>query len=83
MYTKAYLDLKFLEGKEKEARRKAGKNVTESKEFYKKRGIEGLRSYDILNFMNLAESEEDMANLTRMVKDFLAHAGDLKEKTSL
>ena len=83
MYTKTYLDLKYLEDKEKEARRKAGKNVTESKEFYKKRGLESLKRYDILNFMHLAESEEDMANLTRMVEDFLGHTGDLKDKTNL
>ena len=37
----------------------------------------------LLITMDLADSEGDMANLTKVVEDFLTHTGDFKEKTNL
>ena len=87
IFTKEYLGLSFLEGKEKEAHAKAGKNVIKIKEnflnSYKQKGIKGLKRYDILNFMHLVDGEKDMTNLCRVAEDFLAQAGDPKHKTYL
>ena len=46
----------------------------------------GQKSASILMLlitMDLADSEGDMANLTKVVEDFLTHTGDFKEKTNL
>ena len=37
----------------------------------------------LLITMDLADSEGDMVNLTKVVEDFQTHTGDLKEKTNL
>ena len=37
----------------------------------------------LLITMDLADSEGDMANLTKVVEDFLTHTGDFKEKANL
>ena len=87
IFTKEYLGLAFTEGKEKEAHAKAGRNVTKIKDnlmkSYKQRGIKDLKRYDIMNYMHLVEGEKDMANLSIVVKDFLAHVGDPKHKRDL
>ena len=84
IFTKEYLGLSFLQEKQKEDQAKAGKNVANIKDnflkSYKKRGIKGLRRNDILNFINLADGEKDMAKLSRVVEDFLAHPCDPKHK---
>ena len=81
IFTKEYLGLSFIEGKEKEAHAKAGRNITKIKDnflkSYKERGIKDLNiTYIKKNFMHLVEGEKDMANLSRVVEDFLAQAGD-------
>ena len=62
------------------AKAKADRNAIKIKDnflkSYNQRGIRGLRSIDILNFMDLVDGEKDMANLSRVVEDFLAQAGD-------
>ena len=87
IYTKEYLGLSFRQKKQEEARDKAGKNVMKIKESfmtsYERRTIKGLRRNDILNFMDLVDSEKDMTNLSIVLKDFLAHDGDPKHKTGL
>jgi hypothetical protein len=87
IFTKEYLGLAFLQGKEKEAHAKAGTNAVKIKDkflkVYKQRGIKDLKRYHILNYMNLVEGEKDMANLSKVVEDFLAQAGDPKHKQSL
>ena len=87
IYTKEYLGLSFIQGKEKEARAKAGKNAIKIKDNFQKsynqRGIKDLRRNDIKNFMHLVDGEKDMVNLSRVVKDFLAQPGDTKHKTNL
>ena len=87
IFTKEYLGLAFLQGKEKEAHAKAGTNAVKIKDkflkVYKQRGIKDLKRYHILNFMNFVEGEKDMANLSKVVEDFLAQAGDLKHNTNL
>ena len=84
IFTKEYLGLSFLQEKQKEDQAKAGKNVTNIKDnflkSYKQRGIKGLRRNDILNFINLVDGEKDMAKLSRVVEDFLAHPCDPKHK---
>jgi len=87
IFTKEYLGLAFLTEKRNESRNNAGKNIVKIKEkimdSYKWEGIEGIRRQEILKFMDLAEDEKDMANLSRVVKDYLAHAGDPKHKRKL
>ena len=87
IYTKEYLGLSHRQKKREEAHGKAGKNVMKIKESfmtsYKTRGIKNLRRYEIQNFMNLADNNKDMAILSIVVKDFLAEAGDLKQKQRL
>ena len=87
IFTKEYLGLSFLQGKEKEAHAKAGRNATETKnkflKSYKEKGIIGLRRNDIRNFMHLVKDEKDMANLSRVVEDSLAQAGDPNIKLKL
>ena len=86
IFTKEYLGLSFLTKKQNESRVNAGKNIVKIKEkimaSYEWEGIEGIRRQEILNFMSLVEDDKDMANLTRVVKDYLAHA-DPKHKTKL
>ena len=58
------------------------------KEMVKKNSLcwGGQKSASILMLlitMDLADSEGDMANLTKVVEDFLTHTGDFKEKTNL
>ena len=76
IFTKDYLGMSFLQGKQNECRDRAGKNAVKIKDnymkSYKQRGIKGLKRYDILNFMALVEGEKDMANLSRVVEDSLA-----------
>ena len=81
IYTKEYLGLSHLQGKQNESRVKAGKNAVKIKDSflksYNQRGIKDLRRIDILKFMDLVDGEKDMNNLTRVVEDFLAHTGPL------
>ena len=76
IFTKEYLGLSFHQEKENESRAKAGKNVIKIKnnfmKSYKQTGIKGLKRYDILNYMDLAEGGKDMSNLSRVVEDSLA-----------
>merc|ERR1719382_37569 len=84
IFTKEYLGLTFLTKKQNESRNNAGKNIVKIKEkimaSYEWEGIEGIRRQEIQNFMGLAEDDKDMADLSRVVKDYLAHAGDPKHK---
>jgi hypothetical protein len=87
IFTKEYLGLAFRQRKQNEAHAKAGKNVTKIKDnflnSYKQRGIKGLKRNDIKNYMDLVDGEKDMANLSRVVEDFLAEADDPKHKVNL
>ena len=87
IFTKEYLGLAFCQRKQKETRAKEGKNAIKIKDnflkAYNQRGIKDLRRNDILKFMDLVDGEKDMVNLSRVVEDFLAQAGDPKEKTNL
>ena len=93
IFTKEYLGLSFLQAKAEEAHAKAGRNewpfrnATETKnkflKSYKEKGIIGLRRNDIRNFMYLVKGEKDMANLSRVVEDSLAQAGDPNIKLKL
>ena len=87
IFTKEYLGLSFLQEKQYESHAKAGKNTVKIKDnflkSYKQRGLKGLRRYDILNYMALVQGEKDMANLSRVVEDSLAQAGDPKEKLNI
>jgi len=93
IFTKDYLGLSFLQAKAEEAHAKAGRNewpfmnATETKnkflKSYKEKGIIGLRRNDIRNFMHLVKDEKDMANLSRVVEDSLAQAGDPNIKLKL
>ena len=87
IFTKEYLGLSFLQGKEKEVQAKEGKNAIKTKDnflkAYHQRGIKDLRRNDILKYMNLVDGEKDMVNLSRVVKDFLAQPGDPKQKLNL
>ena len=87
IFTREYLGLSFIQEKQNESRAKAGKNAVKIKDnflkSYKQRGIKGFKRYDILNFMHLVDGEKDMAKLSRVVQDFLAQAGDPKQKLNL
>jgi len=87
IFTKEYLGMSFLQEKQNESHAKAGKNAVKIKnnfmKSYKQTGIKGLKRYDILNYMALVEGEKDMANLSRVVEDSLAQAGDPKRKRTL
>jgi len=87
IFTREYLGLSFLQEKQNESHVKAGKNSVKIKhnfmKSYKQRGIKGLKRNDILNYMALVEGEKDMTNLSRVAEDFLAQAGDPKQKTKL
>jgi len=87
IFTKEYLGLSFLQEKQYESHAKAGKNTVKIKDnflkSYKQRGLKGLRRYDILNYMALVQGEKDMANLSRVVEDSLAQAGDPKHKRTV
>jgi len=87
IFTKDYLELSFCQKKQEESHAKAGKNAVKIKDnflrSYKQKGIKDLRINDIKNFMDLGDNEKDMANLSRVVEDSLAQAGDPKHKTKL
>jgi len=84
IYTKDYLGLSFRQKKREEAH---GKNVMKIKESfmtsYERRGIKNLRRNEIKDFMDLVDNNKDMNNLSRVVEDFLAQPGDLKDKERL
>ena len=67
IFTKEYLGLSFIQEKQNESHVKAGRNATKIKanflKSYTQLGIKGLERYEILNYMALVDSEEDMANL--------------------
>ena len=71
--TKEYLGLTFLQGKEKEAHAKVGRNAIKTKEnfmkYRKRRGMKDLRRNEIMNFMHLVDGEKDMANLSIVMED--------------
>ena len=79
IYTKKYLGLEFIKNKEKQAQAKAGKNVIKIKErfmkIYNKEGIKVLKKNEILFFMHFVDGEKDMVNLSKVLEDYLAHAG--------
>ena len=84
IFTKEYLGLEFLTKKQNESCIEAGQNILKMKynfmTSYKRKGIKNLRKYEILNYMGLVDCEKDMANLSIIMEDFLAHPGDLKDK---
>ena len=87
IYTKEYLGLAFRTKKQNESRVEAGKNISKIKNnfmtSYKQKGIKNVRRNEIKNFIDLADCEKDMTNLSRVVEDFLAQAGDPKHKTGM
>jgi len=87
IFTKEYLGLSFRQKQQEESHAKAGKNAVKIKDnflkSYKQRGIKDLKRYDILRYMDLVDSEKEMSNLSRVVEDSLAQAGDPKHKTKL
>ena len=74
IFTKEYLGLAFLQGKQKETRAKEGKNAVKIKNNFLKSYKQTGNRYDIWKFMSFVEGEKDMDNLSRVVKDFLADA---------
>ena len=87
IFTKEYLGMEFLTKKHNESRVEAGQNILKIKynimTSYKRKGIKNLRKYGIQNYMGLVDCEKDMANLSIIVEDFLAHPGDFKDKTRM
>ena len=67
IFTKEYLGLAFLQGKQNESQAKAGRNAVKIKDnflkSYKQRGIKDLRRNDIMNYMHLVEGEKALSDL--------------------